>query len=328
MSKKVVVTGGAGFIGRESVRKLVTAGYDVVCFDLAEQINRHRPYLDKLATLGRLTLVPGSLLDRNAVRLAVDGAEVVLHLAAMLGVKKTEDNKLSCIEININGTDNVLGAAVSHGIRKFVMASSSEVYGEPERNPIRETDNTQGKTVYAVTKLAGEELVKGYHQRYPSMDYTIVRFFNTYGEGQVAQFVLCKFVREVMQGRNPVVYGAGSQVRSYGHVDDVVEGLKRIIENPVSNSRVYNLGNSTQVMTLTELAQRVIDLVAPGKGLRVQILGGFEGSDRVSEREIHVRYCDTSRAKADLGFEPRITVDEGIRRIAAQEVIHSDWPSC
>lgn len=328
MSKKVVVTGGAGFIGRESVRKLVTAGYDVVCFDLAEQINRHRPYLDKLATLGRLTLVPGSLLDRNAVRQAVAGAEVVLHLAAMLGVKKTEDNKLSCIEININGTDNVLSAAVSHGIRKFVMASSSEVYGEPSHNPIRESDNTQGKTVYAVTKLAGEELVKGYHQRYPSMDYTIVRFFNTYGEGQVAQFVLCKFVREVMQGRNPVVYGDGSQVRSYGHVDDVVEGLKRIIENPVSNGQVYNLGNSTQVMTLTELAQRVIDLVAPGKGLRVEVLGGFEGSDRVSEREIHVRYCDTSHARADLGFEPHITVDEGIRRIAAQEVIHADWPSC
>ncbi|MCF8150175.1 MAG: NAD(P)-dependent oxidoreductase [Sulfuritalea sp.] len=328
MSKRVVITGGAGFIGRESVRKLVTAGYDVVCFDLAEQINRHRPYLDKLATLGKLKLVPGSLLDRNAVRQAVDGSEVVLHLAAMLGVKKTEDNKLSCIEININGTDNVLNAAVSHGVKKFVLASSSEVYGEPSRNPIRETDNTQGKTVYAVTKLAGEELVKGYHQRYPSMDYTIVRFFNTYGEGQVAQFVLCKFVREVMEGRNPVVYGDGNQVRSYGHVDDVVEGVKRIIENPVSNSQVYNLGNSTQVMTLTELAQRVIDLVGPQKGLRVEILGGFEGSDRVSGREIHTRYCDTSHAKTDLGFEPRITVDEGIRRIAAQEVIHSDWPSC
>lgn len=328
MSKRVLVTGGAGFIGRESVRKLVTAGYDVVCFDLAEQIARHRPYLDKLATMGRLTLVPGSLLDRNAVRQAIDGAEVVLHLAAMLGVKKTEDNKLSCIEININGTDNVLSAAVSHGVRKFIFASSSEVYGEPNHNPIRETDDTKGKTVYAVTKLAGEELVKGYHQRYPSLDYTIIRFFNTYGEGQVAQFVLCKFVREVLEGRNPVVYGDGTQVRSYGHVDDVTEGVKRIIENPISNGKVYNLGNSTQVMTLTDLAQRVIDLVAPGKGLRVEVLGGFAGADRIPEREIHVRYCDTSHAKAELGYEASITVDEGIRRIAAQEIIHSDWPSC
>lgn len=328
MSKRVLVTGGAGFIGRESVRKLLSSGYEVICFDLAEQIVRHRPYLDKIATLGALTLVSGSLLDRNAIRQAIARTDVVLHLAAMLGVKKTEANKLSCIEINITGTENVLSAAVSEGVKKFIFASSSEVYGEPNRNPIRETDDTKGKTVYAVTKLAGEELVKGYHQLYPSMDYTIIRFFNTYGEGQVAQFVLCKFVREVMAGRNPVVYGDGSQVRSYGHVDDVTDGVKRIIENPVSNGRVYNLGNSTQVMTLTELAQRVIDLVNPEQGLRVEVLGGFAGSDRIAEREIHVRYCDTSFAKKDLGFDPRITVDEGIRRIAAQEVIHADWPNC
>jgi len=244
----------------------------------------------------------------------------------MLGVKKTEDNKLSCIEVNINGTENVLNAAVAHGVKKFVFASSSEVYGEPNRNPIRETDDTKGKTVYAVTKMAGEELVKGYHQRYPSLKYAIVRFFNTYGEGQVAQFVLSKFVHGVLNGKNPVVYGDGLQARSYGHVDDVADGVRRVIENPVANGKVYNLGNSTQVMTLAELAQRVIDLVGPDKGLCVEILGNFEGADRAPEREIHVRYCDTTRAKEDLGFEARITVDEGIRRIAAQAVIHTDWP--
>lgn len=325
--EKILVTGGAGFIGRELLRKLLVAGYDVVCFDLAEQIARHKPYLDSIAKLGRLSLVPGSLLDRNQVRLAVDGADVVVHLAAMLGVQKTEDNKLSCIEINIGGTENVLNAAVSQRVKKFIFTSSSEVYGEPIRNPIVETDITQGKTVYAVTKLAGEELVKGYHQRYPFMNYSIIRFFNTYGEGQVAQFVLCKFVREVLQGRNPVVYGDGSQLRSYGHVDDVTRGVQAVIENPISNGRVYNLGNSTQIMTLSELAQRVIDIVAPGKGLSVDVLGSFSGSDRVPEREIHKRYCDTSRAHTDLGYEANITIDEGIKRIAAQEVIHSDWPS-
>lgn len=326
MSKRIVVTGGAGFIGRESVLRLVKSGYDVVCFDLAEQIMRHRELLDEVGKEGKLTLISGSILDRNAVRNAVGGADVVLHLAAMLGVKKTEDNKLACIEININGTDNVLNAAVSHGVRKFVFASSSEVYGEPNHNPIKETDDTKGKTVYAVTKLAGEELTKGYHQRYPSMDYTIVRFFNTYGEGQVAQFVLSRFVQNVLAGKNPVVYGDGRQTRSYGHVEDIIRGVQTIIENPVSNGKVYNLGNSTQVMTLSELAQRVIDLVGPDKGLKVDVLGDFNGADRIPEREIHIRYCDTSLAKAELGYVATITVDEGIRRIAAQAVIHTDWP--
>lgn len=327
MSKRIVVTGGAGFIGRELVLTLVKSGYDVVCFDLAEQIMRHRELLEGVSKQGKLTLVPGSVLDRNAVRNAVGGAEVVLHLAAMLGVKKTEDNKLGCIEININGTDNVLNAAVSHGVRKFVFASSSEVYGEPNHNPIKETDDTKGKTVYAVTKLAGEELTKGYHQRYPSMDYTIIRFFNTYGEGQVAQFVIARFVQNVLAGQNPVVYGDGCQTRSYGHVDDVIRGVQTIIENPVSNGKVYNLGNSTQVMTLSELAQRAIDLVGPDKGLKVEVLGDFNGADRIPAREIHHRYCDTSYAKAELGYEAVITVDEGIRRIAAQVVMHSDWPT-
>jgi len=327
MYRRIVVTGGAGFIGRETVRKLVSSGYEVVCFDLAEQIERHRETLEDIAKLGSLSLAQGSILDRNAVRDVMNGANVVIHLAAMLGVKKTEDQKLGCMEVNINGTDNILNAAVAHGVKKFIFASSSEVYGEPDHNPISETQDTKGKTVYAVTKIAGEELTKGYNQKYPKLDYTIIRFFNTYGEGQVAQFVMAKWVRNVLEGQNPVVYGDGKQTRSYGHVDDVTEGVKRIIEDPNSNGNVYNLGNSTQVMTLVELAQRVIDLVGADKGLKVDVLGDFEGADRVPEREIYIRYCDTSRAEADLGYRPSISVDEGIRRIATQETIHIDWPS-
>ena len=327
MYRRIVVTGGAGFIGRETVRKLVSSGYEVVCFDLAEQIERHRETLEDIAKLGSLSLAQGSILDRNAVRDVMNGANVVIHLAAMLGVKKTEDQKLGCMEVNINGTDNILNAAVAHGVKKFIFASSSEVYGEPDHNPISETQDTKGKTVYAVTKIAGEELTKGYNQKYPKLDYTIIRFFNTYGEGQVAQFVMAKWVRNVLEGQNPVVYGDGKQTRSYGHVDDVTEGVKRIVEDPNSNGNVYNLGNSTQVMTLVELAQRVIDLVGADKGLKVDVLGDFEGADRVPEREIYIRYCDTSRAEADLGYRPSISVDEGIRRIATQETIHIDWPS-
>ena len=327
MYRRIVVTGGAGFIGRETVRKLVSSGYEVVCFDLAEQIERHRETLEDIAKLGSLSLAQGSILDRNAVRDVMNGANMVIHLAAMLGVKKTEDQKLGCMEVNINGTDNILNAAVAHGVKKFIFASSSEVYGEPDHNPISETQDTKGKTVYAVTKIAGEELTKGYNQKYPKLDYTIIRFFNTYGEGQVAQFVMAKWVRNVLEGQNPVVYGDGKQTRSYGHVDDVTEGVKRIIEDPNSNGNVYNLGISTQVMTLVELAQRVIDLVGADKGLKVDVLGDFEGADRVPEREIYIRYCDTSRAEADLGYRPSISVDEGIRRIATQETIHIDWPS-
>lgn len=324
--KSILVTGGAGFIGRELVRKLVTAGYQVVAFDLAEQFARHEEIFGQYRKDGRLRLVSGSILDRTAVRSAMTSVDSVIHLAAMLGVRKTEENRLGCIEININGTENVLSASVMNGVKKFVFASSSEVYGEPRINPITEDLETQGKTVYAVTKMAGEELVKGYNQLYPHFNYSIVRFFNTYGEGQVAQFVLMRFVKNVLEGKNPVVYGDGSQVRSYGHVDDVTDGVIKVMENPAANGKVYNLGNSKQVISLKDLAQRVIDILAPNKGLRVEIVGSFEGTDRLPEREIHARYCDTSKAERDLGYQPRITIDEGIRRIAESGQIHADWP--
>lgn len=322
-----MVTGGAGFIGREMIAKLVARGYRVVCYDLAEQFGRHKEFFDRLRVRGNLQVVAGSILDRTAVRTAIKGTDVVLHFAAMLGVRKTEENKLGCLEANINGTDNVLNACVMNAVQKIVLASSSEVYGEPNRNPITENDETKGKTVYAISKLAGEELVKGYHQLYPHLNYTIVRFFNTYGEGQVAQFVLSRFVHQVMLGRSPVVYGDGTQVRSYGHVDDITDGVMSTIEKPIANGKVYNLGNSTQVMTLKELAQKVIDVLAPDKGIEVTVLGSFEGADRIPEREIHVRYCDTSLAAADLDYRASITVEEGIRRIAKHGPIHADWPT-
>jgi UDP-glucose 4-epimerase len=326
MKKSVLVTGGAGFIGRETIRKLVSSGYDVFCFDLAEQIQRHKDTLNEITLLGKLTLISGSILDKNSLCSAINGVDIVIHLAAMLGVKKTEDNKLGCIEVNISGTENVLAASVMHGVKKFVFASSSEVYGEPDTNPINESQTTKGKTVYAVSKIAGEELTKGYNQRYPNLDFTIIRFFNTYGEGQVAQFVLAKWVMNALQGINPLVYGDGNQVRSYGHVIDVTAGVQKILENNISNGKTYNLGNSTQVRTLKELAKQVIDIVAPDKGLTVEVLGDFNGADREPEREIHVRYCDTSFANRELNYKPIITVEEGIKRIAAQVKIHSDWP--
>jgi nucleoside-diphosphate-sugar epimerase len=105
-----------------------------------------------------------------------------------------------------------------------------------------------------------------------------------------------------------------------------VEGVYAILNNPISNNRIYNLGNSSQVMTLVELAQLVINLVAPKSGLKVEVLGDFSGADRENSREIHSRYCDTSRAKTELGYDPKINVSEGIRRIAKQDLIHETWP--
>ena len=326
MSRNVLVTGGAGFIGRELVRNLIKFNYHVTSFDVSEQFSRHKEFFNNLDN-SKLLIHSGSILDKTALRSAFKNVDTVIHLAAMLGVKKTESNRLSCMEINVSGTENVLNACVLDNVKKIIFASSSEVYGEPSHNPISEDDETKGKTVYAVSKLAGEELVKGYNQLNPKLKYTIVRFFNTYGEGQVAQFVLTRFVNNVLRGENPIVYGSGSQVRSYGHVEDVTNGLMEIIENSISDNKIYNLGNSNQVMTLVELANKVIEVLAPDQGIKVDVLGSFDGSDRHADREIHTRYCDTSLAFSDFGYSPKIDIEEGIQRIAAQSSIDMDWPT-
>ena len=326
MTKTIFITGGSGFIGRETARKLLINGYKVICFDLGIQFARNEGVFSELKKLGDLKTFNGTILDRIALKVVMMGSDVTIHMAAVLGVKRTEENRLRCMETNVNGTDIVLSACVFSNVEHVIFASSSEVYGEPSSNPIKETNETKGKTVYAVSKLAGEELVKGYNQLFPSMNYTIVRFFNTYGEGQVAQFALARFVKAVVEGRNPVVYGDGTQERSYGHVDDITDGILEIVRNPISRNKVYNLGNSSQVNSLNQLARKVIDVLAPDSGLEVDILNSFDGSDRTKEREIHTRYCNTTLAFEDLGFNPSITVEEGIRRLAESKHIHDDWP--
>ncbi len=324
MNKRILITGGGGMIGLALASNLLRKGYAVRCFDLYEQFLRRREEVQGLQELGNVEIVPGTIMDRWAIALAARDCDAVVHLAAMLGVRRTEENRLVCIDVNVNGTDNVLNACVQNGVRRMVLASSSEVYGEPTRNPVQEDDETKGKTVYAVTKLAAEELAKGYHQICPTLDYSIVRFFNTYGEGQVAQFVLSRFVKRVVDGQNPIVYGDGMQQRSFCHVTDAVEGVALILGSERARGRVYNIGNSKEVYTLRETAQKVIDTLAPDAGRTVEVVG-FEGADRTADREIITRFCDTTRAAEELGFKAGVTLEEGIRRIAAAADIHDSW---
>jgi UDP-glucose 4-epimerase len=323
MSKRIFITGGGGMIGLALARTLIAHGHAVTLFDLGEQFARRQAEVDALKAQGDVTVIVGTIMDRWSVTLAAKGCSAAVHLAAMLGVRRTEENRLLCMDINVNGTDNVLNACVQTGIGHFVLASSSEVYGEPTTNPVHEEVETKGKTVYAVSKMAAEELAKGYHQIHPTLDYTIVRFFNTYGEGQVAQFVLSRFVKRVLDGLAPQVYGDGAQTRSFCHVSDAVEGVRAILDLPQARNRVYNIGNSQEVYTLTQCARKVIDVLRPDAGLEVDFVP-FADSDRTPEREIVTRYCDNSRAVAELGFAPKVTLEDGIRRIADVE-IHDNW---
>ena len=318
--KRVLVTGGAGCIGIPVCRLLRESGFEVVLFDLYEQVRMADSFLPS----GVETFF-GSILDSSSIREAMRGCDAVIHLAAYLGVRRTEVNKLRCLDINIDGTRNVLNACVVSNIKKIVFASSSEVYGEPLINPIKETAITQGKTVYAVSKLAGEELVKAYAEEFPSLNYTILRFFNTYGPNQIAQFVIPKFVRNFLSGTSPVIYGDGTQSRSYCFSEDTGKGTVLALLNQTANKEVINIGNSKELTSLVELAKLIQEVCDPERTIAIRNKGGFLGADRDEQREINARYCDTTKAAALLDFDPEVSLREGIQRVVNHGVLSPKW---
>lgn len=317
---KVMVTGGAGCIGLATCRELVERGHDVYLFDLPEQITRVEE-----AISDDVKACYGSILDRSSIRQVVKGCDAIVHLAAYLGVARTEANRLRTLEINIEGTKNLLDLGAQHDVTRFLFASSSEVYGEPHQNPVTEETSLNGETVYAVSKMAGEELCRAYAQEHDDFEHVILRFFNTYGLHQVAQFVIPRFIWRVLHDEPPLVHGDGSQVRSYCYADDTARAVGTALEAEVATGEAFNIGNGNETVTLLELAERVIRIAGKENELKPEVLDSFRGSDRDEDREIQHRICDSSKAEELLNWRSEVSLDEGLGRLIATEAVFPQW---
>jgi len=300
---RVFVTGGAGFIGTALVRRLLRererGSLEVRAFDLEP------------ARAEGCEAVQGSILDPGALARAMRGCEWVVHLAAFLGVQRSDRDPLRCLDVNVTGTRNVLEACVSNAVRKVVFASSSEVYGENGPAPVSEASSLRPISVYAVSKLTGEEYVRAYATRY-GFDYTILRPFNVYGPGQSEEFVIPRFVRAVIDGRPLRVYGTGRQVRTFCSVDDIVEGLTLALFSPDATGHVFNLGNDTGHISILELAHKVVAL-SNSRGPAPQLVP-YEQADRPLERDVMWRVPQIQKAKRVLSYAPKVALDEGLCR--------------
>lgn len=315
----VLVTGGAGFIGMAVSELLLANGYKVRVLDTESTV--HETFFRSKNILSGAEKIRGSILDYNCVSEAAKGCDFIIHLAARLGVKRTDSKKLSCLNINIQGTVNILEACLKGKAQKIIFASSSEVYGEPVKQPISEDFPVNPKSVYAVSKLAGEEYVKAYKESY-GLDFTIVRLFNIYGKNQVAEFVVPRFVRAVQENKSPVVYGDGNQVRSFCYVEDAAKGIIATLNNQMADSEIINIGNNSEPVKMKELAERVVKL--SGKKIKINF-SDFKGSDRSSCREIYARIPDISKAQSLLNFAPKFLLEEGLKILMASENIVGTW---
>ena len=306
---KVLVTGGNGLIGQSVVNELLQNGLSVRSMDISK--NR----VDNIENF------IGSILDVNNVNKAVRGCDAVIHLAAMLGVKRTETNRLETLNINIQGTVNILEACVKNNVEKVIFTSSSEIYGDQTSDYISETCHRNPKSIYGVTKLASEEYFEAYHS-YFGINYTTLRYFNVYGPGQVAEFVLPRFIKAVMNGKSPIIYGDGSQIRSFCFTDDIARGTVLALLSDKSNKEVFNLGNDKDKITIMEAAKKVIQV--SGKKLIPKIVP-FSEANRSKDRDIHKRVPDISKARKILNYEPKIFLEEGIKKVIAGPNIPDGW---
>jgi UDP-glucose 4-epimerase len=311
---KVMVTGGAGYIGSHLVDALIAADNHVTVLDNLST--------GKVANIQHLLghphfrFVCDTLLNDPLVDRLVAEAEVVYHLAAMVGVKYVVEDPLQCIVTNVRGTEVVLECAYRYW-RRVVVASSSEVYGKSEKVPLSEDDDSLlgptavGRWSYALAKALDEHLAFAYHRQ--GLPVSVVRYFNSYGprlDSRGYGSVVARFVSQALSGQPISVYDDGQQTRCLTYIDDTVRGTLLAASLPQSEGRAFNIGNGRETSVL-ELARMVRETT----GAQVEITHIPYGQAYGPQfEETRRRVPDTTRARDLLGFEAAISLEDGLRR--------------
>jgi UDP-glucuronate 4-epimerase len=302
-----LVTGGAGFIGSHVCQRLLALGHAVWAFD--DLNNFYDPAIKQrnLETLrsfkDRFRFVRGDLTDRAALDSLVAEVEFdqVIHLAARAGVRPSLAEPALYQRVNVEGTVNLLEAARLRGVRKFIIASSSSVYGVNSKVPFSETDPIfSAISPYAASKLAGEALGHVYHHLY-AMDVVMLRFFTVYGPRQRPDLAIYKFSERITAGQPIPVFGDGSTARDYTYVTDTVDGLIACTARKFGYE-IFNLGESKTVKLsyLIELLEKslgrkaILDRQAPQPG------------------DVPLTCANIDKARAKLGYDPKVNIEEGI----------------
>jgi UDP-glucose 4-epimerase len=296
----ITITGGSGFIGSNLV-ELLHNKHNITVFDV------------KKTHFEDVKFVEGDITEAKAANDAIKNADVVIHLAATLGVINTEKNPVKTLDTNIFGTKNVLNACKNNHVKKIIFSSSSEIYGEPLKIPIKEIDKVMPITNYGISKLAAEEYIKAYSKNF-GLRYTILRLFNVYGEKQRNEWVMSEFVNQAIKNDNLIIHGTGSQIRAFCHVSDASKGFENALEK--GDAEIINIGNDTEPVSIKELAERIISISKSKSEIK---LIPFEKSDR-DRNEIMNRAPDITKAKKILGYRPKISLDEGIERILERKI--------
>ena len=314
---RVLITGGAGLIGSHITDLLVAAGAaEIVIYD---DLSRGR--IENLATAraaGNVTLVKGDIRDRDALGRAMAGIDTLFHLAAIRLTQCAAEPRLA-LEVMVDGTFNVVEAAVDARVARLIAASSASIYGMAERFPTAEDHHPyDNNTLYGAAKVFSEGLLRSFRDQH-GLNYVALRPFNVYGPRMDTQGayteVLIRWMERIARGQPPIIFGDGSQSMDFVYVGDVARAFVRAAEVDAPGE-VFNIASGVET-SLSDLASALLKVM--GSGLAVE-----HGPER-SLTAVPRRLADTRRARARLGFEAQVSLDEGLHRLVSWWAGQTGW---
>lgn len=322
---KVLITGGAGFIGSHLSELLLQDENTSVTVTDSLSTGKFRN-IEHLAQKPKYRLIVGDVTDTALLEPLVAESDHIYHLAAAVGVRRIIEHPVETIETNILGTESVLKLAAKYH-KKVLIASTSEVYGKNSNVPFREDDDSVfGATVksrwsYACSKAIDEFLALAYHKE-KGLPCVIVRFFNTVGPRQTGRYgmVIPNLVRQALRGEQLTVYGDGQQSRCFTHVHDSIRCQTSLMAEPRAVGEIFNLG-SQQEVTIEQLAKRIVELTGSKSGIRYI---PYEDAYEAGFEDMRRRVPDTSKVRALLGFAPDSNLDDILKDVINEFRAHPE----
>jgi NAD dependent epimerase/dehydratase len=306
--RKVLVTGGEGFIGSHLVEGLLDAGAEVRVLSYYNAFG-NRGWLDALAL--DVEVLPGDVRDADRVSQAVEGRDVVFHLAALIGIPYSYEAPESYVQTNVQGTYNVANACRRHGVGRMVHTSTSEVYGTAIRVPIDEEHPLQPQSPYSASKIGGDMMALSFWHAF-ELPVAVVRPFNTYGPRQSTRAVIPTILAQLHQGATEIKLGTTSPTRDFNYATDTAAGFMAVADCDAALGQVVNVGSGREISIgdLVELCKEIT-----GNDARVVT---DEQRVRPGGSEVERLLADNTKARELAGWTPQVSLEDGLRRT-------SDW---
>ena len=305
--KSALVTGAGGFIGSHLTEHLVELGANVKAF---VRYNSRNDWgmLELLPEekLSQIEVITGDLKDADAVRHAAKDVGIIFHLGSLIAIPYSYIHPRETIETNILGALNVLMAAKENNVEKVIHTSTSEVYGTARYVPIDENHPLQGQSPYSASKIGADKVAESFYRSF-NLPVAIIRPFNTYGPRQSARAVIPTIITQALT-KEKIFLGSLHPTRDYTYVKDVVEGFIKVAESPKSVGEVINIGSNFEI-SIGDLANKIISLIGKNAEIVTDPV-----RVRPQDSEVERLWCDNTKAKRLLGWEPKTSLDEGIKK--------------